>query len=105
MVTKLSAANQRHILSNYKGSGGLTGFVEDIDYLKKGHGLTPERAIKRLIDGGTFLVYYTDVAKYLNRVGVKYKSNEDAWSKYNTMLSKDGAALYREYKKKHPDKR
>lgn len=99
-------ANQRHIVSCYKGLGGLTGFVDQVDYLVRGHHITPYAAIRMMVDGGDFLVYNIDVQKYLHRIGLTKKlDSSKAWDTYKSLLARDGAKLYASYKKKHPAKR
>lgn len=114
---KVREAMQRHVLSFYKGDGGRTALVDQIATLMRERSGNYERyptaysAGVRLFEGGTFLVYYDDIEKFLRRIGFtdqkrldKYRNNygEGAWGLYIVLCARACEEIYKDYMKKHP---
>lgn len=63
---------KNHLLSFYKGEGGTTQFIKDIEYLRKGYGgrdMGVNYAIMKLMGGPQFLYRTRDIEDYLHRLG------------------------------------
>lgn len=101
--------NKRHILNCYKGKGGATQFVEDVDNYVKNFRVDPYHAILDYVCQAPDLLFYTsDIENYLVSLGFdkrRVKSeNYDSWYYYTHMMARDGAKLYEELKKKGIEK-
>ena len=95
---KVREAMQRHVVSFYKGNGGKTGLVDEISYLiRQGYG-TPYRVGLMLAEGGTFLVYNTDIRKYLHRIGFKDSTldKNDIFKMYSRMCATACEEIYKD---------
>lgn len=112
--------NQNHIKSYFEGNGGMTAFVRQVDvYMDAPNRMTPYHAIANMAMDGYFLIYTTDVVKYLHRLGLtddkkldKFKWSYNSYgvrhdidgpmALYTALLARDGAKLYESWVKKHP---
>lgn len=101
--------NKRHILAQYKGKGGATAFVEDVDHYCKSFKVTPYHAILKYVCEAPDLLFKTyDVENYLVSLGFDRRrvesENYDSWYYYTHLMARDGAKLYEELKKKGVEK-
>lgn len=115
---RVREAMQRHVLSFYKGEGGRTALVDQIEALmRRGkRGMYQEFPTARaagayMTEGGCFLCYNSDVEKFLHRLGFtdqaridKFRNSygEGAWALYVPMCAKACEEIYDDYMKKHP---
>jgi hypothetical protein len=58
---------------------------------------TDYQAIAKMVDGGTFLFYHSDVKDFLNNLGInpdnKEYSNEKSWNLYKHLIALNGEKL------------
>lgn len=91
--------NQKHILSYYSKSS----FVSQVDYIICRQYPTPYHAIKHMVEGGCFLIYFDDVVKYLTKkLGLPSRDSRGkqydeykSWELYCHLIARDGEKLYR----------
>jgi hypothetical protein len=88
---------QEHIREYYEGIEDLKSDVE-----VQRQATTYHNFIK-LVEGGSFLVYYTDIQDFLNGLGInpnnKEYSNEKSWELYKHLLARDGEKLIQQQEK------
>jgi len=96
--------NKKHILKYYTRKS----FKSQVDYMIHPRCPTPYHAIMEMARGGCFLVYNTDVVKYLTKTlglpthdarGREYDVSK-SFDLYCHLLARDGEKLYREIAKK-----
>lgn len=95
--------NYRHIANQYRGDGGLTEFVRQVDMEKRHYGMNPYNAVAQIASSGKFLTYTPDIVKYLATLGLtdqrrleKYEWNGmyGPFALYVALMARDGAKLY-----------
>ena len=116
---KIREAMQRHVLSFYKGEGGRTALVDQLDRLidrradarRYATPKTPYQAGAEMAKGGCFLVYINDVDRFLARIGledkvmyggVRNEFGDGVWALYVALCAKACEEIYDDYMKKHP---
>ena len=97
--------NKRHILNCYKGKGGATAFVNDVDHYCRNFRVDPYHAILDYVCQAPDLLYKTtDIERYLISLGFDKRrvesENYDSWYYYTHMMARDGAKLYEDIKSK-----
>ena len=103
---KIIDANKRHILNCYKGKGGATQFVKDIDHYKTFPDTyrQPYKAMDYVLQAPDLLWRTADVERYLHSIGLiddrRIEKFGGAWELYTALMKRDGAKLYEDLKKK-----
>ena len=113
---KVKEAFRRHILSFYKGKGGLTQFVGEINhYLKPGvrGWSTPEEVMFNFWNGPFFLFKSYEIENYMKRLGFTDERRMERYENrygygydglYVMLLVREGAKMYRDYMEAHKGK-
>ena len=113
---KVKEAIRRNILSFYKGKGGLTQFVGEVDhYLRPGvrGWSTPEEVMYNFCQGPYFLFRSYEIEQFMKRLGFtderrmekyenRYGYGYDAL--YFMLVVREGAKMYRDYMTAHKGK-
>ena len=109
---KIIDANKRHILNEFKGQGGTTSFVKNVDHVRQAYGgrygpLIPYKAIYEMYYSlGYGLVYNGPIRQYLHSIGLTNDSILDRddgnylFHLYASLMARDGAKLYEDIKSK-----
>lgn len=105
-------ANQKMILKEFKGQGGATGFVKEVDHIRQAYAgrygpLTPYKAIYEMYSSiGYGLVYNEPIRQYLHSIGLTDDKKLDRdggyyiFHIYASLMARDGAKLYESIKSK-----
>ena len=90
---------QAHILDYYEDREGVEGLKKDIEAAKYGN-MGDYRALRELVNGGSFLIYHHEVQDFLNSLGIneEKKEYEDAksWELYSHLIAREGLKLIAE---------
>lgn len=94
---KTIAQVQNHMIRHVGGKKQLYRDLTNKDY-----GATPYTRAKRLVSGGWFLVYYSDIRNFLNNIGytkaqLSKMSDTKVWDLYKHLLGRDGERFVRDY--------
>lgn len=98
---KIVESNQNVLKRNY---GGVAGFVKQINYMKSD---TVRQAVYRCVSEDT-MVWTEDRRKYMKKLGIPDRTISaygGVDKLFNYMVTRDGVALYNQYKKKNLAKR
>lgn len=98
VITKL----QEHILDQFGTDYGwdtdnkVANLTDQISHMRVGSENNYTTAV-HLVEGGTFLVYYTDVKEFLNGLGInpdnKEYGDQDSWKLYIHLLAREISKL------------
>ena len=110
---KIREAMQRHVISCYKGMGGKTALVEQLEALMRDRRYHPNAysAGAYMAKSGCFLIPTYKIEELLHRLGFtdqaridKFRNHygEGAWGLYIPMCAKACEEIYDDYMKKHP---
>lgn len=97
---KIIDANKRHILNCYKGKGGATAFVKEIDHYRTYPDTYGQayRAMNYVIQAPDLLWRTVDVERYLHSIGLiddrRIERFGGAWELYTALMKRDGIALW-----------
>lgn len=102
---KVLDAVEKHIISQMKGNGGLTAFINQINYMR----MPVPKAIAKMVEGGMFLIWNQDIVKFLNKLGFtddKKIENYTGYSGgplglYTAVMVNAGVKMYEKYYKTH----
>ena len=114
--------NQNHIKRFYKGKGGMTAFVDEVEHYSKSWRCSPYSVIAQLVNAPNFLWRTDDIYRYLHSLGLKddkkiekykftfycmggYETYHGELGLYAALLARDGAKLYDDWVKKHPKRK
>jgi len=86
---------REHIL-DYYDERGVKGLREDMEAVKYGN-MGNYQALKRLVEGGNFLIYNQDIEDFLNGLGInpdgKEFSHMDMFNTYSHLIAREGMNL------------
>ena len=103
---KVSEKIQKHILEHYEEEG-IGGFIHDMEAVKYG-GMGDLTAIREMVNGGSFLVYTTDIVEFLNSLGINPTDKEypavDSLSLYQNLIVREGIKMVDNFRNKGGDK-
>lgn len=68
----------------------------------RSYGPTVYARVKKMVDGGFFLAYYSDIREFLHKIGytkaqLEKMSNDKVWDLYKHLLARDGERFVRDY--------
>lgn len=94
---KTIAQVQAHMIRHQGGKKILYSELTNRSY-----GPTVYARVKKMVNGGMFLVYYKDIRDFLNRIGytkaqLGKMSDERVWDLYIHLLGRDGERFVRDY--------
>lgn len=110
-VVRTAAKNL--LLKDWKGNGGVTGFVAQIDQMRTTsfkHTYTVQEAMREYINGAGPLMYNCEIRKWLHHIGFtddakldKYRGvyGDGVGGLYLVLMMRAGTEIYQEYKSKH----
>lgn len=89
-------ALREHILEDFKDGFDTPDAVENLKHQitsMKFEGEGDYQTAKRLVEGGTFLVYYYDINNFMNELDINDKqkdySDNDTWELYQHLLARE----------------
>lgn len=90
---------QAHILDYYEDRGGTGGLRQDMEAVKYGV-MGDYRALRELVNGGSFLIYHHEVQDFLNSLGINEEKREyedaKSWELYSHLIAREGLKLIAE---------
>lgn len=92
---------QEHILGIFESRYGTTHakqkFVSEVDNLKRQNHCSTQQAVRKMCDGGRFLVSTDSIKEFLREIGAidgRIRNPEKIWDTYRTVVARNGSKLY-----------